>query len=309
MNAPAATPAGSTASVGASGQSRPLWRRLTGRRVSDGGGVRLNRLLPSAGPGAVDTDPFLLLDAFHSDRADDYLAGFPPHPHRGFETLTYLFAGRMQHRDNSGHAGLVEAGGLQWMSAGSGIVHEEMPQQTDGLLSGLQLWVNLPAGKKMTAPRYQEFGPAEVPLERRADGVEVRVLAGRTEAGSRGPVDRSAALGVYFDAQVPAGAVYAEPLASQQTALVYLAAGSVRLPAADQPLAAGQLAVLGRGDGLRVVAEADSRLLLMAGTPIREPVVRGGPFVMNSAAEIEQAYRDYRDGGFGDLEGPSDAVG
>ncbi|MFO7592593.1 MAG: pirin family protein [Pseudomonadota bacterium] len=275
---------------------RRVERIVNGHETSDGAGVRLRRIL--GGPELDMLDPFLLLDAFRSDDPDDYIAGFPPHPHRGFETVTYLLAGTMQHRDSAGHAGVLRAGGVQWMTAGSGIEHSEMPQQEHGLLSGFQLWVNLPAAEKMQAPRYQEFEPEQIPLERMDNGAEVRVVAGTTGNGTRGPVAQIAARPLYFDVSLPAGADYNEAVPSGHNAFVYVISGAVEI--SDTRVCAGSLAVLGQGERLTLRATpSDARFLLVAGRPFNEPVARSGPFVMNTRNEIEQAYADYRSGRFG----------
>jgi len=279
---------------------RGLRRIITGSDTQDGAGVALTRLLPAQ--GLPELDPFLLLDRFSSDNPDDYIAGFPPHPHRGFETVTYLFAGRMRHRDSAGHAGTIEAGGVQWMSAASGIVHSEMPEQQDGLLAGFQLWVNLPAARKMDPPRYQEFEPDQIPEERHDDGVILRVLAGQTRRATLGAVRDVAVQPLYVDASLAAGAEYNEQVTWGHNGFIYLESGQVEVRAADgkgQPLRAGELGVLGDGDGVTIRADTDSRLLLIAGRPIGEPIARHGPFVMNSTEEIAQAYRDYQQGQFG----------
>lgn len=276
--------------------TRSVARIINGRETSDGAGVRLRRIIGS--PELDMLDPFLMLDAFRSDDPDDYIAGFPPHPHRGFETVTYLLAGTMQHRDSVGHEGILRSGGVQWMTAGSGIEHSEMPQQEDGLLSGFQLWVNLPASQKMEPPRYQEYEPEEIPVERRDDGSEVRVIAGTTSGGTAGPVEQIAAQPLYFDISLPAGASYSDSLPAGHNAFVYVIQGA--LDVAGTPVPAGSLAVLGDGEQVRFTASpVDARFLFVAGKPFNEPVVRSGPFVMNSREEIEQAYADYRSGRFG----------
>lgn len=276
--------------------TRRVARIINGRETSDGAGVRLRRIIGS--PELDMLDPFLLLDAFRSDDPDDYIAGFPPHPHRGFETVTYLLAGTMQHRDSAGHAGVIRAGGVQWMTAGSGIEHSEMPQQEQGLLSGFQLWVNLPAEQKMQPPHYQEYEPEEIPLERHDDGTEIRVIAGTTRGGTRGPVEQIAAKPLYFDISLPAGGGYTEVLPQGHNAFVYVIEGALEI--ADTPVPAGSLAVLADGEQLQLRAvPVAARFLLVAGKPFNEPVARSGPFVMTSREEIEQAYDDYRSGRFG----------
>jgi redox-sensitive bicupin YhaK (pirin superfamily) len=285
-------------------QTKPIARSVSrvvrGLPTTDGAGVELTRVIGQ--PTLPMLDPFLLLDAFRSDRPGDYIAGFPPHPHRGFETVTYLLAGRMRHRDNAGHEGVIEPGGVQWMTAARGIVHSEMPEQEDGLLEGFQLWVNLPAAHKMDPPAYQEHPASAIPLERRAGGVAVRVIAGRTSAGTVGPVEQALTEPLYLDLELPAQAQFVEALPPGHNAFVYVVAGSVTLPDAAGALAhleRDDLAVLGRGDRVELrAADAGARLLLVAGRPLNEPVARGGPFVMNTQAEIRQAHADYQAGLF-----------
>jgi quercetin 2,3-dioxygenase len=273
---------------------RPIQRRIRGQETSDGAGVRLTRVI-----GAVQLpqlDPFLLLDDFRSDDPNDYIGGFPPHPHRGFETVTYLVAGRLEHKDNAGHTGVLKAGGVQWMTAGRGVVHSEMPMQENGLLAGFQLWVNLPAAQKMTAPRYQEFDAAAIPAEEREGGVLVRVIAGTTSRGTQGPVRDLATPVSYFDVSLPAGSVFNEPLAQGHNVFVYLIEGELSID--GEPLQPLSLAVLGEGEQAALVARKASRLLLVAGKSINEPVARRGPFVMNNEAELRQAFDDYQAGRF-----------
>jgi redox-sensitive bicupin YhaK (pirin superfamily) len=280
--------------------ARRVSRVVTGLPTTDGAGVELTRVIGQ--PALPMLDPFLLLDAFRSDRPGDYIAGFPPHPHRGFETVTYLLAGRMRHRDNAGHEGVIEPGGIQWMTAARGIVHSEMPEQQQGLLEGFQLWVNLPAAHKMDPPAYQEHAAAGIPVEDRGDGVTVRVIAGQTSRGTRGPVVQPLTEPLYLDVELPAGAAFREPLTPGHNAFVYVVAGTLEAEDADGGavrLGRDDLGVLSQGDAAAVRAEAGgARLLLVAGRPLHEPVARGGPFVMNSQAEIRQAYDDYRAGRF-----------
>lgn len=277
-------------------QSRRLVSRVVrGMPASDGAGVELMRVI--AQPALPMLDPFLLFDAFRSDRPDDYIAGFPPHPHRGFETVTYLLAGRMRHRDSAGHEGVIEPGGVQWMTAGSGIVHSEMPEQEDGLLEGFQLWVNLPAAHKMDPPAYQEHAAAEIPQEHREDGVVVRVVAGETSLGTKGPIVQPLTAPLYLDIELPANVDYLEYLPRGHNAFAYVIDGM--LDAADfdgesVQLSRDDLAVLSDGEELHLRAGGKgARLLLLAGRPLNEPVARGGPFVMNTKAEIRQAFDDY----------------
>jgi redox-sensitive bicupin YhaK (pirin superfamily) len=278
----------------ASIRERQLKRLVQGQETADGAGVRLTRVIGTQ--QLLQLDPFLLLDDFRSDNPDDYIGGFPPHPHRGFETVTYLLAGRMEHKDNAGHAGVLKAGGVQWMTAGRGVVHSEMPMQEEGLLAGFQLWVNLPAGQKMTDPRYQEFDAPSIPQERREGGVLFKVIAGETSRGTRGPVTDLTTPVSYFDITLPAGSRFEEMLPECFNAFVYLVEGEVMLgDEVVQPLA---LAQLGQGDRVAIEAREESRLLLVAGQPLNEPVARRGPFVMNNEAELRQAFDDYQAGRF-----------
>lgn len=266
-----------------------------GIETSDGAGVRLTRLVGT--PRLDSLDPFLLLDNFRSDDAADYIGGFPEHPHRGFETVTYLLAGRMRHGDSAGHSGVIESGGVQWMTAGRGIVHSEMPEQEDGLLSGFQLWVNLPGAHKMDAPRYQEIPAQGIPVENR-QGAEVRVIAGSTAQGTVGPVRDLLTPVRFLDVSLAPDSVFEEPVEAGHNALVYAIEGSLRI--GDITLQAGTLGVLGAGASVRIESGSSAaRLLLLDGRPLNEPVVRHGPFVMNSREEIMQAFADYRDGRLG----------
>jgi len=264
--------------------------------TTDGAGVELNRIIGQ--PALSMLDPFLLLDVFRSDNPDDYIAGFPPHPHRGFETVTYLLEGRMRHKDNAGHEGVIESGGIQWMSAGKGIVHSEMPEQENGLLEGFQLWVNLPAEHKMSAPTYQEFSREDIPVEKREGNIEVKVVTGTTSHGTRGPVSQPLTDPLYLDVKLPAGERFIEKLKPGYNAFVYVIQGPVII-ADGQAINRDQLAVLSFQDQVTINAvEQDARFLLIAGKPLNEPVARGGPFVMNTKQEIDQAFSDYRSGKF-----------
>ena len=273
-----------------------------GVAASDGAGVRLTRMVGR--PGLMDLDPFLLFDVFRSDNPDDYIAGFPPHPHRGFETVTYMFAGRMKHEDNAGHAGIIESGGVQWMTAGRGIVHSEMPEQEEGLMWGTQLWINLPASDKMTAPRYQEHAVASIPTEQRSNGVQLKVVAGVTSAGTEGIVSNVAAEPLYFDVQLASGAEFVEPVPDTHSAFLFVVEGEIDVLGDEgsdvKRVAAGQLAALNNeGEQLCVQGKTDvNRFLLISGKRINEPVARYGPFVMNTQAEIQQAFEDFNNGNF-----------
>ncbi len=280
-------------------QTRKLRQVVTGIPATDGAGVELTRIIGQ--PALTELDPFLLLDAFRSDDPNDYIAGFPPHPHRGFETVTYILNGRMRHRDNAGNEGVIEAGGIQWMTAGRGIVHSEMPEQQDGLLEGFQLWINLPAAHKLSAPGYQEHAAAQIPVETRP-GATLRVITGTTSQGTTGPVAQPLTQPVYFDVSLEAGTRFEEPLPAGHTAIVYVIDGELRLDeesGASRQLGRDQLGVLGDGEALALDAdEAGARFLLLAGKPLGEPIARAGPFVMTTERELRQAFIDYQSGKF-----------
>lgn len=264
---------------------------VEGQATSDGAGVKLTRLIDRTLHQRLD--PFLLLDAFKSDSPGDYIAGFPDHPHRGFETVTYLIAGRMRHRDNVGHEGLLQSGGVQWMTAGRGIVHSEMPEQEDGLLEGFQLWLNLPARDKMTAPGYRDIPGEEIPQFVTTGGVRVLVIAGASH-GVEGAVRRPVTEPLYLDLHLPAGSRYDQALPPTAHAFLYVYRGRVKL--GERIVPEGKLAILtdtGATDGVALSSEVDSRTLLVAGQPLREPIVQHGPFVMNTKEEIAEAVRDF----------------
>lgn len=241
-------------------------------------------------------DPFLLLDEFRSDDPNDYIAGFPDHPHRGFETVTYMLAGHMKHGDNQGNTGDLGPGSVQWMTAGRGIVHSEMPQQENGLMWGFQLWVNLPAADKMTAPRYQDIQGDDIPETEVAPGVHARIIAGEL-AGVAGAVTKVATEPVYYDLQFDAGESLSVPLPESHNAFIYVYQGSIRAGADGTGVDRGELALLSHGDSLELAAgDEPSRLILVAGRPLNEPIARYGPFVMNTTDEIRQAFLDYQSG-------------
>ena len=277
---------------------RAVKHRLRGQPASDGAGVKLTRVI---GTRQFDgLDPFLMLDEFGSDRPGDYLAGFPEHPHRGFETVTYMLDGRMRHRDNAGNEGLLEPGSVQWMTAGRGILHSEMPEQVEGLMRGFQLWVNLPARDKMTDPKYQEFDPEKIPVVHPAKGVEVKVIAGRV-GDTQGPISQPATDPVYLDIELAPGAGWLYSLPPGHNAFAYAFEGALTIGEGDdaRPLSAQEMAVLGGGDVLKLQAgDAGARLIVVAGRPLREPVARYGPFVMNTRQEIMQAFADFQEGRF-----------
>lgn len=273
---------------------RPVLKAVKGMPTSDGAGVRLTRLLGT--PEARMFDPFLMLDHFDSADASDYIGGFPDHPHRGFETVTYMLEGRMRHGDNKGHSGVIETGGIQWMRAGRGLIHSELPEQDEGRMRGFQLWVNLPSHLKMSEPDYQEFDAARIPVEARDGGVQVKVITGATARGTEGPVKDAAISPLYFDVSAPAGSVFEEPLAADLVGLIAVYEGSAKVEGVS--VDALGAAFLGQGDTVRVEAAKDARFLFIAGRPIREPVAWHGPFVMNSDQEIRQAIADFQAGRF-----------
>ena len=266
------------------------------QEATEGAGVRIRR---SLGTSALDYhDPFLLLDEFKSEEGADYVAGFPDHPHRGFETVTYMLAGSMRHEDHKGNRGELGPGSVQWMTAGRGIIHSEMPLQSDGLMWGFQLWVNLPARNKMTEPRYQDIPASAIPEVQAEGGVTIRVITGEAQ-GIRGPVEGIATSPLYLDVLVPAGRTYEHPTAQEHNALAYVYEGAGEV--GGERVEAGELAVLSRNgeEAVRLTAsEGPMRVLLLAAKPLEEPLARYGPFVMNTRAEIEQAFEDYRRGTF-----------
>jgi len=279
---------------------RQVIGKTQGMPASDGAGVRLTRIIGS--PQVDYLDPFLMLDYFESTDPNDYIAGFPPHPHRGFETVTYLLAGKMRHKDNKGHEGLIEAGGVQWMTAGKGIIHSEMPEQEDGLMMGFQLWVNLPSHAKMVEASYQEFSPTEIAVENRDDSTTIKIITGQTSQGTVGPVKNNYIQPLMIDVQLEQGSDFTETLEADAQAFIYLISGSLKLQQSEQQssdIQAKELAVLSNGNTLKLTATKDNtRFLLVAAQPINEPIARGGPFVMNTQAEIEQAFSDYKNGQF-----------
>ena len=275
-------------------QSRSVERLVAGRPTSDGAGVKLTRVLTQ--PLQRRLDPFLMLDAFASDNPDDYIGGFPDHPHRGFETVTYMIAGRMQHRDSAGHEGLLENGGVQWMTAGRGVIHSEIPQQEAGVMEGFQLWLNLPAGDKMSAPWYRDFAAADLPRFDTDAGVAVTVIAGESH-GVAGAVRREATAPLYLDLHLPAGTRFCQTLPAEHNAFVFVYRGEVRI--GGETLPASRMAILANeaaADGVVIEAAGEARALLIAGRPLNEPIAQYGPFVMNTDQEIYQALNDFRDG-------------
>jgi len=283
-------------------RSRAVERVVRGQAASDGDGVKLTRVLTQ--PLQHRLDPFLMLDAFGSDAASDYIGGFPDHPHRGFETVTIMLEGRMRHRDSVGNVGLLEPGSVQWMTAGRGIIHSEMPEQAEGRMAGFQLWVNLAAADKMTAPAYRDIAPAAVPEFTTEAGVRVRVIAG-TSHGTAGAVARPRTEPIVLDLTLPAGSRFDAELPAGHNAFLYVFGDTpVEVGGGEAtPVVPERMAVLRNNpdaQGVRLLAPAGSaapaRVLLVAGRPLREPIAQYGPFVMNTTAELQQAFADYQGG-------------
>jgi hypothetical protein len=283
-------------------QPRRVERLVTGQPTTDGAGVKLTRVLTQDLQQRLD--PFLMLDNFGSNDPKDWGAGFPEHPHRGFETVTYMIAGRMRHRDSAGHEGLLQNGGVQWMTAGRGLIHSEMPEQEEGTMEGFQLWLNLPGKDKMREPWYRDIPSAEIPLFTTPEGVAVRVIAGESH-GVAGAVQREHTEPLYLDLHFPLGqATFSQPLPAGHNAFVYVYRGKLEVAGeAGEPTTVPLhcMAVLGtEGDGivLRPAPKSDepARALLIAGKPLREPIAQYGPFVMNTRQQLMQAVEDFQNG-------------
>jgi redox-sensitive bicupin YhaK (pirin superfamily) len=279
---------------------RTLQRAIEAIPTSDGAGVKLRRSLGQTAWARLD--PFLMLDHFSTDNADDYIAGFPAHPHRGFETVTYMLDGHMRHEDHLGHTGDLRSGGVQWMTAGRGIVHSEMPQQESGRMRGFQLWINLPASEKMKPAGYRDIQANEIPVVDLPGGARVKVIAGTLVQDDRripGPIQGLATDPTYFDVEVPAGARFVHPITAGYHAFVYPFEGSVEIgpEGSRRKLGLHSAGVLSDGDSVELGGGAEGgRVILLAGRPLLEPIVQYGPFVMNTREEIEQAIRDYQSG-------------
>jgi redox-sensitive bicupin YhaK (pirin superfamily) len=277
---------------------RGVERIIQGQAVMDGAGVKINRVLTQTLQRRLD--PFLMLDNFGSDQANDYIAGFPSHPHRGFETVTYMLEGRMRHKDSAGNEGLLTNGGVQWMTAGRGVIHSEMPEQEDGVMEGFQLWLNLPAKDKMRAPWYRDFNGDEVPVFTTAEGVKVKVIAGSSH-GVAGAVRREVTEPIYIDIDIPAGASFSQSLPVGHNAFIFTYRGAVSI--GDKEVGTGRMGILANtagSDGVTIQATEASRLILIAGQPLNEPIAQYGPFVMNTQAEIFAAVEDFRAGKLGE---------
>ncbi len=274
---------------------RQIIEQRPGQPASDGAGVNLTRVF--AEQGIPRFDPFLMLDEFGSANPDDYVAGFPPHPHRGFETITYMIEGSMRHEDHLGNVGLLENGGVQWMTAARGIIHSEMPEQQEGVMRGFQIWLNLPGKDKLGDPGYRDFAPHEIPRLRTSGGVDALVIAGHFDDGEQqqdGAVQRPHTEPQLFDLHLQAGSHAAPRLADGLRVLLYVYEGEVHVN--GNPVAKGRLVRLSEQGALELASTGGARVLLLAGRPLGEPIVQYGPFVMNTREEIEQALRDYRDG-------------
>jgi quercetin 2,3-dioxygenase len=273
---------------------REVERLVAGTPTSDGAGVKLTRVLTQ--PLQRRLDPYLMLDAFGTERREDYIGGFPDHPHRGFETVTYMIAGRMRHRDSAGHEGLLQTGGAQWMTAGRGVIHSELPEQEEGRMEGFQLWLNLPARDKMRAPWYRDIQSEEIPEFVTGEGAVVRVIAG-TSHGVAGAVQREATEPLYLDLHLHADSRFSQVLPNEHNAFVYVYRGELHI--GDIAVPAGRMAILvNAGDGVALTAQEPARALLIAGRPLNEPIAQYGPFVMNRQEEIIQAVQDYQAGRF-----------
>ncbi len=273
---------------------RSVETTIAGRPTSDGAGVKLTRVITQDLQRRLD--PFLMLDNFGSDNPDDYIAGFPNHPHRGFETITYMIAGRMLHKDSAGNQGLLENGGVQWMTAGRGVFHSEIPQQEDGVMEGFQLWLNLPAKDKMTKPWYRDFTASDLPTFTTGQGVHGIVIAGEAH-GVEGAVQREGTQPLYVDLHFNNTASFEQALPATHNAVVFVYRGTVQINGVK--VSAKNMAILSndaQSEGVRIEAEEGSKALLIAGKPLNEPIAQYGPFVMNTEQEIRQALNDFRAG-------------
>ncbi len=275
---------------------RELRSITPGIPTSDGDAVKMTRIIGTTALNLLD--PFLLFDVFESNQASDYIGGFPDHPHRGFETVTYLLAGCMRHKDSAGHQGVIEAGGVQWMTAGKGIIHSEMPEQQEGLLQGFQLWINLPARAKMQAPAYQEFPAKEIAVEHLDNGAEIRVIAGTTNLGTTGPVRNHTVDPIYMDVSLPKDQRFEQSVNNEANAFIYVIEGELSIGNEKRIIHRRHMGILVPGAQIKASANEASRFLLAAALPLKEPVARGGPFVMNTREEILQAVEDFKNGNF-----------
>ncbi|MGC1183520.1 pirin family protein [Legionella sp.] len=269
-------------------------RLINGVLIREGAGVKLHRYIGVERTN--DFEPLLLFDYFDSNNPMDFMAGFPPHPHRGFETITYLLAGSITHEDNKGHKGVIGAGDVQWMTAGKGIVHSEMPSSESGCLKGMQLWLNLPAAEKMGAPRYQEILSSQLPLEKNEFGSVTKVIAGKTDKGTTSPIKDIATNPLFFDITLPIDASVQQHIPDNYEAVLLVILGAVWV--GEQLVEQGVLAKLSAGKVITLKGGKNSQCVLIAAMKLHEPIVRHGPFVMNTEAEVMQALDDFRSGKF-----------
>lgn len=274
---------------------REVQQLVQGVATSDGAGVKLTRVLTQSLQKRLD--PFLMLDAFRNENPDDYIGGFPNHPHRGFETVTYMIAGNMRHHDSAGNEGLLRPGGVQWMTAGSGLIHSELPEQSDGLMEGFQLWLNLPSHNKMVKPSYRDIPSDKIPEFTTTDGILIRVIAGQCREVT-GAVTRPDTEPLYLDVHMPAGTQFTQVIPAGHNAFTYTYRGSVLIAGTEVNDRNMALLANDGGEAIRVKATVDARFLVIAGKPLGEPIAQYGPFVMNTADEIQQTLRDYRNGYF-----------
>jgi redox-sensitive bicupin YhaK (pirin superfamily) len=280
-------------------QARELERVVTGQATSDGAGVKLTRVLTHEHQQRLD--PFLMLDHFGSDEAQDYIGGFPDHPHRGFETITYMLQGRMRHRDSRGHEGLLQNGDVQWMTAGRGLIHSEMPEQEEGKMEGFQIWLNLPSQLKMCEPRYQDIPHATLPQINHGHGVSVTVIGGSVD-GTIGPIQSEHTRPQFWDLHfLQDGALFEQALPHDHHAFIYVYRGQLNVLGAQssQTVASNRMGILGSGHRLRLQAGAGTQAIVLAGKPLREPIAQYGPFVMNTKAQLMTAVEDFRSGRMG----------
>lgn len=277
-------------------ESRHVTNLIAGRQTTDGGGFKLTRVF--SGELANRLDPFLMLDAFSNDNPDDYIAGFPDHPHRGFETISYMLAGQMRHRDSAGNEGLIKSGGMQWMTAGSGLVHSEFPEQDKGHLAGFQLWLNLAAADKMQPPGYRDFDKSEIPIFITDDNITVRVLSGHSH-GIQGVVQRPKTQPLYLDVQLPEESIFIQTIPADFNSFIYVYSGEIDIAGTRVPEQTMAILDNNQGsEGVKINAVNNAKILIIAGKPLNEPIVQHGPFVMNSQDELYQAFRDYKAGVF-----------
>ena len=276
---------------------RPLTSIIKGSETYDGAGVKLRRYIGSQELDGLD--PFLLLDFFESSNPDDYIEGFPSHPHRGFETITYLLTGNMRHRDSTGHEGIIKSGGVQWMTAGKGIVHSEIPEQENGLLAGFQIWINLPSSKKLCDPSYREYEESDIPNQKVDGAGSIKIIAGRTDSGHNGAIIGIETNPLFLDVNLLPNSAFSQSIAADHSAFIFVIEGSLLVESIEgkNKLETSQLGVLGSGEKVNVsVRDVESRFLLLSAARLNEEVVRCGPFVMNTLEEIQKAIRDFRSG-------------